>query len=309
LPAAGNLYGFVYLTADSATASAPDIYIIDARNPNSFQIISSLDTGPGLSRVEVAGPYLYVANTGSTNQLQIIDISNRAAPVIRSKFKLPLPFASSTAPSATAIFYSKGYIYIGTKKWDGNEFNVIDVSNPLAPAYIGGFETDTLLNDIYVRDGFAYVAASDEGQMRVLDVRNPVAISQIEYFSPTGWETQEGKSLSYFEGSLSLGRTTGGFNVILNHELFTFSTTSPLTTGFSHDIPGGVYGMVMQPTTLFLATRLVTKEFQIWKRDLSEKVLDFPLGFSPQAIACDGNTFYFATGDRKGIAALTSPSP
>jgi hypothetical protein len=67
--------------------------------------------------------------------------------------------------------------------------------------------------------------------------------------------------------------------------------------------------MVMQPTTLFLATRLVTKEFQIWKRDLSEKVLDFPLGFSPQAIACDGNTFYFATGDRKGIAALTSPSP
>ncbi len=298
--------GFVYLTADSATASDPDIYIVDARNPTSSHIISSLDTGPGLSRIEVAGPYIFASNTGGTNQLQIIDISNRSSPILRSKFKLPLPFASSTAPAATAIFYSKGLVYIGTKKWDGNEFNVIDVSNPATPKYLGGFKTDTLINDIYVRDGLAFVAASDQGQMRILDVRNPLAISQIESFSPTGWETQEGKSLSYFEGKLSLGRTTGGFNVLLNHELFSFSTTSPLATAFSHDIPGGVYGIVMQPETLFVATRLVNKEFQIWKRDLSAKIFEYPLGFFPQAMTCDGNAFYFASGDRKGFAVLLS---
>lgn len=296
--------GFVYLSTDSSSISDKDLYIVDARNPSNLQVMSSLDTGPGISKIEVAGLYIYMANTGSTNQLQVVDISNRYSPTVISKLKLPLPNASSTAPKATAIFYSKGIIYLGTEKWEGNEFVVINVQNPSSPEYIGGFEIGTLINDIYVRDGLAYLATSDEGQMRILNVSNPQAIFLTEYFSPSGWQTQESKIVSYFEENFSLGRTTGGFNIPSNPEIFVFSTSSPLTIDFFRDIPGGSYGIIMRPENIFMITRDLDKEFQVWKKDLSEKIVDLSLGFIPKSLACDGVSFYFATGNEKGFAIL-----
>ncbi len=291
----------IYITTDSTLSSAPDLFILDMHNPIQPQLLSSLNTGPGLSSIEVAGPYLYAANLGTTNQLQIIDISNRAAPILLSRLKLPLPHASSTAPLATTLFYSNGYIYLGTEKWEGDEFAVIDVRNPANPIYLGGFNTDTQINTLYVRDGKAYVADSDEEQLRVLDVSSPTTISQVSHFSPSGWETQQGRALSFFEGILSFGRNTGGFNVVGNHELFYFSSSSSL--GGSKDIPGGIYGIIERPAQFILTTHFTNKELRILNKNLvleQEKAL----GFMPQALGCDHSTLYFATGDRWGIATL-----
>ncbi|MDP3962487.1 MAG: hypothetical protein Q8Q03_01300 [bacterium] len=296
--------GIAYFTADSPVGSSPDFYIADMRDPESPFIISSINTGPGLSALEVAGRFIYAANSGTTNQLQIIDIADRHDPVLLSTLKLPLPHASSTAPAATAIFYSRGLVYLGTKKWEGNEFSIIDVSNPASPKYLGGFETGTLINDIYARDGYAYLAASDIAQMRILDVRDPSNITQLDSFSPSGWETQEGKVFSYFEGSLSLGRTPGGFNNSNNHEVFIFSSSSPHVMEYSRDIPGGVYGIVIRPPHAYLATRSTGREFQIWDNSLENLVFEKSLGFSPRALSCDRNNLYFATGDGKGVSAL-----
>jgi hypothetical protein len=295
-----------YLSTDGTTASAPDFYIVDLTNPNSPSIISSLNTGPGIAALEVAGPYIYAANLSTTNQLQVIDVSNRSAPVLVTKFKLPLPQASSTPPLATSIFYSKGLIYLGTQKWEGGELSIIDVTNPLAPTYLNSFETNTVVNNMYVRDGFAYLASADAGQMRILDVHNPSTITEVSEFSGSGWQTQTGKTLSYFEGIYSLGRTTGGFNVTTNHEIFTFSasSTSQATPQNSHDIPGGVYGIIQRPPNIYLATHFTTGEFQVWKDDLSSQVFNLSLGFSPTSLACDGRTLYFSTGNDRGIAVL-----
>ncbi len=277
--------GIGYLGADSSLASAHDFFIIDTA---SSSLISSLTTGPGLSALEIAGQYAYAANLGTTNQLQVIDIQNRSTPVIVSQFKLPLPEASTTPPFATAIFYTKGLAYLGTEKWGGSEFAVIDVTTPASPNYLGGFETNTLISSIYVRDGLAYVAASDIGQMRILDVKNPTAIYEVSQFSPSGWQTQAGKSLSYFEGNLSFGRTTGGFNQVNNHELFLFSSSTA-----SIDIPGGVYGIIDRPPYISILTRSPGHEFQIWKRDLSEKVFEKTFSSQPAAMACDNSTLFF----------------
>lgn len=291
-----------YLSADGTNAASSDLYIVDMTNPNLPSIVSTLNTGPGISALEIAGPYIYVANLSTTNQLQVIDITDRTSPILLAKFKLPLPHASSTPPLATSIFYSRGLVYLGTQKWEGNEFTVIDVTNPATPQYLGGFETNTQINSIYVRDGYAYVAASDIGQMRILDVRNPFSITQISGFSPSGWETQQGKILSYFEKEVSLGRTTGGFNVVGNHEIFTFSTTTALEN--SHDIPGGVYGLISRPPLVYLATHAPGREFQIWEKDLTTEVFEAPLGFQPTGMSCDNNMIYFSTGNQKGVAAL-----
>lgn len=294
----------VYLTADSAIASAPDFYVIDIHDPNFPIVLSSLDTGPGLSALEVAGPFIYALNKGTTNHLQIIDIHDRLHPLLISKLKLPLPQATSTPPLATSIFYSKSLIYLGTQKWAGNEFSIIDVSNPTSPRYLGGFETNTIINDIYERDGLAYIATAGAGQMMILDVHNPSSITQVASFSPSGWETQTGTAIGYFQDKWGFGRTTGGFNVLNHHEIFTFSTTTPITLESSHDIPGGVYGILMRPPRIFLASRSVGHEFQIWNDDLSSVIFDKSLGFLPQTMVCDGQTLYFATGDQKGIVVL-----
>lgn len=296
--------GIAYLTADGSSASSPDLYIINVRNPASPYVMSSLNTGPGISALEIAGHYIYTANLSTTNQLQVIDIRDRSAPVLETKFKLPLPTASTTAPLASAIFYSHGLIYLGTQKWGGSEFSVIDVTVPSSPVYLGGFEIGTLVNDIYVRDGIAYVAASDLGQMRILDVHHPNAIVEIGQFSPSGWATQQGRRVSYFEYVLSLGRTTGGFNVIANPEIFTFSTSTQTTALNFHDIPGGVYGILFRPPYIYLATKSVDHEFQVWKSDLSQMVSEKTLGFSPLTMTCDASTVYFATGNQRGFAVL-----
>lgn len=296
--------GVVYLTADSALSSEHDLFIIDARDLLDLKIISSINTGPGISSIEVAGPYIFLAQSSTVNQLQIIDISDRENPYLISQIKLPLPTATTTAPFAVSVFYSKGYVYLGTTKWNGPEFSIIDVSDTYNPVVIGTFETNTLINDIYVRDDMAYIATSDNEQMQVLDISNKSNPVLVYSFSPTGWQTQAGKTLSYFEGNLGLGRTVGGFNVTTNHEAFIFSTEPDTEISFSKDVPGGVYGMLMRNKMIFLLTHFDSEEFQIFNEELTEKMYTLDLDAKPPRMTCDKSDIYFATGNSKGLSIL-----
>lgn len=294
-----------YLSADSTTATRPDLFIIDTASSSVPRIMSTLNTGPGISSIEVAGPYIFAAQSSTVNQLQIIDIHDIYFPQVISQIKLPLPTPTTTAPFATSIFYSKGYVYLGTVKWAGAEFSIIDVSNIHNPVVIGTLETNTLINDIYVTGNRVYIASSDEKQMRILDISNKTNPVLIDYFSPDGWQTQEGKILDYFEGSLGLGRTVGGFNVTAHYEGFIFSTSSENISHYiSEDIPGGVYGMILHPPNIFVLTHFLNKEFQVFSTTLKNKIFEMSLGSQPLKMACDGRNIFFATGNSKGISIL-----
>ncbi len=293
-----------YLTANGSSQAQPDLYIVDATQVRPA-VISSLNTGPGLSALALALPYIYVANQSTTAQMQIIDAHSRGVLKVVGELKLPLPQASTTPSIGKSIFYRNGYVYLGTTKWDGPEFYVINVSNPKVPVIVGSFETNTLVNDIYVIDNTAYLATSDEYQMRVLDIsdkNNP----QLTYTSsPSGWQTQEGKIVDYFEDVLSLGRTVGGFNVTTNHEAFIFSSSSPQSVAYSTDIPSGVYGIINRNPYIYLLTHTPGAEFQVFSNDLGSKVHAMSVSSStPVAMACDWSTLYFATGDSKGLSIL-----
>ncbi len=294
----------IYLTSDSPTQSQADFFIINAEDFLNPYIISSLNTGPGLASLAIAGPYAYVANTSSLSQLQIIDIHDRNFPHIVSQLKLPLPNASSTPPRANSIFYRNGYVYLGTNKWDGAEFNIIDVSNPLNPILISSFETNTLINDIYVYENFAFLATSDENQMRIIDINNKNNIFLTHTFTADGWQVQQGKVIAYFENVLALGRTVGGINRILNHEAFVFSTSSDYKIKYSQDIPGGVYGFLMRPPYNFLISHTPSAEFQVWNSDFSLKLYEKSLGLKPVVISCDSSNLFLANGDEKGFSII-----
>jgi uncharacterized secreted protein with C-terminal beta-propeller domain len=293
-----------YLTANGSNQAQPDFYMVDTTQTRPT-IISSLNTGPGLSALALATPYIYVANQSTISQMQVIDIHARGVPKVVGEVKLPLPEASTTPSIGKSIFYRNGYVYLGTAKWDGAELYIINVSNPKVPTIVGSFETNTLINDIYVIGDRAYLATSDEYQMRVLDISNKNNPQLLYTFSPSGWQTQEGKTLNYFEDVLSLGRTVGGFNVVTNHEAFIFSSSSPQNIAYSADIPGGVYGILNRNPYIYILTHTVGSEFQVFTSDLKTKVHTMSVSTSsPVAMACDRSTIYFATGDSKGLSTL-----
>ena len=293
--------GIVYLSADSSVSSKNDFFIFDSNNVNSIKLISSINTGPGVSGLEIAGPYAFLAQSSTVNQLQIIDIHDRYNPKIISQLRLPLPTSSTTPPFAKSIYYSNGYIYLGTEKWNGSELSIISVQDPYNPMVIGSYETNTLINDILVIDNKAYLATSDEKQMRVLDISNPSIPVLIDSFSPSGWQTQEGKAIDHFEENILLGRTVGGFNVQNNHELFVFSTSTSVK---SKDIAGGVYGLLPRENKIFLITHNNGKEFQIFDSASMNKIYETGLNSNPVKMVCDDKDIYFATGDNKGFSFI-----
>ncbi len=308
--------GFLYEAVDSATASDPDFYIIDVRKPESPIVVSSLNTGPGLNALVVAGHYIYAANNSSVSQLQVIDIVDRIHPILVAKLKLPLPTATSTAPNARTITYDGGRIFLGTEKWNGSEFAVIDVLNPLSPRYVGGYDTDTLVNSIYVNKitGYAYLADADTQQFRVLDIHDPSRVVELNYFSPSGSDILEGKTLASYDGTstlLYLGRSGGGFNNTSQHELYSFniSTDPILASPVAHtDVPGGAYSISAHASYLFVATHAVTSPIQIWTSDLSRRIYSsgsiLPIS-SLTMTTCDHGHLYAALSSTQGFGIIT----
>lgn len=302
--------GFVYLTADSNDTTLPDLYIFDVNDLNNIKLVSSIKTGPGLGGIEIASHYIYALNLGTSYTLAVIDIQDRSSPSIVKKYKIPSPNASTTLPIPSSIFYRNGYVYIGTEKWSGNEFNIIDVTKPSDPVFLGGFEIDSIVEDIFVRGEFAYIGTPNQKQFRILNIKDPKNIHEVSSFSASGFATQEGKVVSFFEDHFLFGRTVGGFNVINNHEIFSFSTTSyPLTTqqlipSVTRDIPGGVYGILYREPYVYLISQELGKEFQVWDSSLKNIVYTKNIGFFPRTMSCDNKNIYLASHNSNGFLII-----
>jgi hypothetical protein len=101
--------------------------------------------------------------------------------------------------------------------------------------------------------------------------------------------------------AIALGRTVGGFNVQVNHELFIFPTSTPMK---SKDIAGGVYGLLLRDKYVLTLTHNNGKEFQVFDTESMNKVLDFELGSNPVKMVCDNDNIFFATGDSNGFIFL-----
>ena len=287
--------GVAYISSDSSTASDPDLFVIDFRDIARPKVLSSINTGPGISAITLAGNRVFAAADSTSAQLHVIRLEDATgiAPgptslVLEKKYKLPLPEASTTPSHGSAIFFYKNKIYLGTDKWDGEELSIIDVTDLVNPAKISGFETNGKVKDIFVHSGFVYVAGSDQQQFRTLNVSDPTNPRIVSSLSPSGWSRQEGTAISLFENAVDFGRTSGGFNIVADPEFLTASS--------SIDIPGGVYGIIQDRFHTYLATRQIDKEVQMFINGSSTPILAFSLPVAPQKMTCDGNRIYILAG-------------
>lgn len=288
--------GKIYLGASSATAGQPTFFIFDisdmAQPP---QLIGKLNTvsasaqqrGPrdvvaGNTALVSGAPhtYVYASNGYNANfnncaagtncsQLQVIDVTNPAAPFIAANFKFatsslsvpnPTPYVSGSAGQAygEALFYKDGYVYLGLHTTgSGPEFNIIDVHNPLNPQAIGsGYHVGAEVHAISVRGKFAYLATGNNGnELLVLDISNPlmpVAVSGV--YNPPGLNA--GASVYTIGNSMYFGKQYAGGSA----EFYIMDITNsgsgvqPLSASSKKVIGASVAGLVVRDTTAFVQT-------------------------------------------------------
>lgn len=148
------VFGTVALVVDAGT-----IQILDFADPYQATLVGELDTpGNGLDAV-LEGDTLFLA--ADSAGVQVIDVTAPLAPVI---------LGSAAADGASRLAYENGLLAVALDIFDP-EIRFFDVTNPAHPTFLGAASLPDA-HDVALADGFAYVAAFDDGII-VLDARDP----------------------------------------------------------------------------------------------------------------------------------------
>lgn len=286
----------VFIVVDSSTPSKKDFFILDVSNQSTPTIINSLNTGPGLSAVHVADDYAFVANTSlSTGQFQVINLNNL---IVKS-----YPISGGAGRS---IFYNNKKIYIGLEKATGPEFQIFDVTYPEFPFWLGAFETNTVVSNIFVKDGLAYIATGEGNQFRILDVSNPANIFEL---GSLGWLSQSGQSLAVLGKQVVFGRA-GGLPNSGQHEIFLLDTENKTlpTSVFSLDLNVSIRDIFWRDGLVFLATNKPGAEFQVFERLNNSLVFKSSLNLGSPATALDCEDESMFVLSENGKLSILNPS-
>jgi hypothetical protein len=106
-----------------------ELHVYDvSKNPAVW--LGSLEVNHNINAIAVREPYLYLATSGNTRDMIIIDATNPAAMTIASSLDIP------GTDDALTIFMKGTEAYIGRKKSNtptSHDFTSIDLTNPLNP--------------------------------------------------------------------------------------------------------------------------------------------------------------------------------
>lgn len=298
---------YVYITVTASAASKPDFFVVDVTNGESPSVIASLNTtDQGLLAIDVAGNYAYVANNNNANnkQLQIIDITNKTAPLVVASYTLP-----NATEEAISIAYSNNKVYIGLKRNSGPEFFIVDVTTSTNPSFLGSKEIGEDVKAIEVSGGTAYIATPSDNELTILNVTDPANISVISQYNVTG-NCEDGKSLNLLGTKMYIGRTDD-CNHTNHHKLFILnvSNASSVSSLGSANIGSSVNGLEVHGNLAFLATSDSNEEFQVW--DISNpaspnKISSFNFPQVAEAVDYENNYVYVAVRSNDALRIITS---
>lgn len=147
--------------------SSRGLYIINISDPSNLSLVGTYDTPGTAWGVCVQGDYAYV---GDGSSLQILNILNPLNPIYMGNFYSP-------QASPGKVFIIGSYAYLAAEYGVDAGLLIINISDPSNPTLSGIYETRGCARDVYVQDGYAYVAESwvygwTEG-MEVVNVNDP----------------------------------------------------------------------------------------------------------------------------------------
>ncbi|WP_035368434.1 DUF4347 domain-containing protein, partial [Dolichospermum circinale] len=119
--------------------------------------------------VTVLGNYVYAV--GDT--LNIIDITDRAKPVVKGSYKIS---------NGQGVQVVGNYAYVAD---GGSGLQIIDISNPTTPTLKGNYSTFGYASDVQVVGNYAYVAVSGSG-LQIIDISNPTTPTRKGNYDTSG---------------------------------------------------------------------------------------------------------------------------
>ena len=296
------LGNYVYVSADSATSSLPDLYVINVSDFHNSKIVGHLNTGPGIAAISAASHYVFAANAGSY-QMQIIDVADPTHPSLVSQAKLPGAIISGSAGFGNSVHFFDNKMYIGLNKNAGPEFYVVNVSNPSSPITLGSYEIGSTVNGIDVQGYTAVVVSPGQSSVLLLDVSNPLYISEISRTTLDGWQTQGAQSVEMLGKNIFVGRNQGGF-YSPDPEFLSINRDSLASTTAGLKI-GATVGKVLNfGNYLYVVTSNAGSAFQIFHNEVSENAsttlsvsMSSTLSSRGIAVSCNKDAMYVVTQD------------
>lgn len=290
---------YVFVSLRSPTESEPDLAVVPLNQPRSPVF---LNIGPGINKIDVAGDYAFAAQHSSSSQLAIVDVSDDLNPEIIATSTLP--GVAGSRPEAVSIFYFDSRVYVGTKRTAGREFHIFDVSDPATPVWLGSREVNHNVNEIAVKDGFAFLATS--GNIRdliVLDVRNPGDIIQVAAVDLPG--NEDGRSVNVVGNLIFLGRHKGlspgrdelqalEYKISPENGFVEINTVNSITAG------ADVSGIAYAGDYVFIATSHPQKELQVsgfWQKNSLVSAGEKDLSGGATGIDFENDVFAVSAGN------------
>jgi choice-of-anchor B domain-containing protein len=127
--------------------------------------------------VLVRGDVMYTAGIYGEG-VDIVDISNKAQPVLIERFNYPGSGAHNVCADA-----SGDYIYVGDEIGTGNWTRIFDVSDPHDVEQVGQIIVDanSVVHNCHTKDGLLYLAHYGRG-VWVFDITDPVNPEQVAFY-------------------------------------------------------------------------------------------------------------------------------
>ena len=239
----------VFIVAEASDPKKEDFYSINVTNIDAPTKRASINTGKGLNAIGLMGNYAYVAQANSSNQLQIVNISNPNAPSLAAEISL-----QSNTQEGASVFALDDYVYVGSTLSTGKEFQIFNVLNPTNPSFVSSVEIGANVNDIYVYRNRAYLATSKTtGEVLIFDISVPTSPQQVAAF-----DHSDTPVLSVFVNNFNnFYAGIGNSFVIVNS-----TNLSSLSLIGSYNTGGSVNDLYIRDYLAFLATANSTAEFQ-----------------------------------------------
>jgi choice-of-anchor B domain-containing protein len=181
----GNEYALLGVRTGTSIIS-----LADPTNP--FEIAFIPATNSIWRDIKVHDQYAYVVSDGTSDGLQIIDLSqlpNTATLAVQ---------LNTWFNAAHNIFIDNGYAYvIGTNNFSGG-MHILDLSDPTSPTRTATYTASGYIHDVYVWDDTVVVCAGSSGEYHLVDVTdktNPQLISTSipipGIYAHSGWMTED----------------------------------------------------------------------------------------------------------------------
>lgn len=321
------------VAASTSDPTSPTTFFFSLSGTTTPKLIGAFDTATtsriGGSAVAMHDTYAFVGNAFSSSSSTTCADGTSCAQVIsfnvtgaRAALLSSLMLSTSTEPYAqtgnganaptTSLAYSDGYVYLGLQKTvAGDEFNIVDAHDPAHLRWIAGYPIGRTVNNVYVRDGYAYIATDDpERELMIFDVHDPAHPALLSTWDSPGPSTfGYGSAATAFGNNVRFGKTYTAhdpefevLNVGVNNAISVSSSYDPGTTRDAES----VRALLTQDRLTFtlLTRRLVALDTHDPNHTHIVGTYDFGPGKTGVALACRNNQLYVAENANGGVGII-----